>query len=132
MKDLLLTGYSQKYLYSLAVCFTSLPKEWNIIIIYSFLSPPLIIDGFICLLSSVFTANCFPCLHLPKLDCSIKDIIQGVQLKNECKRTSSLAALYFILVFSHTHTHTHSHTHTHIYIYIYTGCFTTLGHNCRR
>ena len=22
--------------------------------------------------------------------------------------------------------------YTHIYIYIYTGCFTTLGHNCRR
>jgi len=27
---------------------------------------------------------------------------------------------------------THTHTHTHIYIYIYTGCFMTLGHNCRR
>jgi len=28
------------------------------------------------------------------------------------------------------------HTHTHIYVYIYicihTGCFTTLGHKCRR
>jgi len=34
----------------------------------------------------------------------------------------------------HTHTHTHTHTHIYIYIfiYIYTGCFTTLGHKCRR
>ena len=34
----------------------------------------------------------------------------------------------------HTHTHTtHSHTHhTHTHTHTYTGCFTTLGHNCRR
>jgi len=67
------------------------------------LSPPLIIVGFICLLPSLFTANGFPSLRLSKLDYPIKDIIQGVQLKNECKRMSSLSALY--LTFSHTHTH---------------------------
>ena len=35
-----------------------------------------------------------------------------------------LNVLAYIYIYIYTHTHTHTHTHT--------GCFTTLGHNCRR
>jgi len=34
----------------------------------------------------------------------------------------NIGSLRYIYIYTHTHTH----------IYIYTGCFTTLGHNCRR